>query len=262
MNFEPTDIIYFNNFSKLHDNVNFIFCKTDFLLQEFKNIEKLDHEITLISGNSDYIIDHNNYYNLLPKNVKKWYAQNSLIKNDIIEPLPIGLTNIFPSYRDGHGVAHHGEEIKKQVISDQKKVEPTKFIYSNFRVETNFNERIPIKKICEQSNFIDWEEPILTNSELLYKFLDYELVVCPQGNGLGDNHRIYEVLYMNRIPITFNQIMYDNLHSFFPVLFLNDNNKLSDYDFLKNKVEELKNLKWNRDMLKTKFWLDKIKNNL
>lgn len=261
MNFEPTDIIYFNNFSKLHDNVNFIFCKTDFLFQEFKNIEKLDHEITLISGNSDYIIDHNNYYNLLPKNVKKWYAQNSLIKNDIIEPLPIGLTNIFPSYRDGHGIAHHGEEIKKQVISDQKKVEPTKFIYSNFRVETNFNERIPIKKICEQSNFIDWEEPILTNSEILNKFLDYEAIVCPDGNG-PDSHRIYEVLYMNRIPITFNKIMYDNLHSLFPVLFLSDKTKLLNYEYLKDEITRLKSLDWNEEVLKTNFWSNKIINNL
>jgi hypothetical protein len=68
------NIIQINKFSELHNNETIIFCKTDYIFDEFKNIEKIPNDVILITGNSDYPIDESRF-NLKPKNVKKWYTQ-------------------------------------------------------------------------------------------------------------------------------------------------------------------------------------------
>jgi transposase len=44
------DFVQINKFSKLHNEGKVIFCKTDFIFEEFKNIEKIPHDIILITG--------------------------------------------------------------------------------------------------------------------------------------------------------------------------------------------------------------------
>ena len=51
------DLIQFNKFSELHDGRKIIFCKTDFLSAEFEIIEKMNSEVVLISGNSDFAVN-------------------------------------------------------------------------------------------------------------------------------------------------------------------------------------------------------------
>ncbi len=57
-----------NKLSELHDGKNIIFCKTDFIQQEFQYINSLDNDVILITGNSDYAIDHHKF-NDRPKNI-------------------------------------------------------------------------------------------------------------------------------------------------------------------------------------------------
>lgn len=252
------DTLQINKFSDLHDGKNIIFCKTDFLLQEFEYIKTLPNEVILISGNSDYVIDEN-IYKYKPDNVKSWYAQNPMFTNEIIKALPIGIENKLPAYRDGHGIGWgHRVQLKENVINSFEDKSPTKLIYANFRVETNLEHRNLVRDICISSKFIDWEEPYLSVDNFMYKILDYEAVVCAQGNGDGDNHRIYETLYMNRIPITFNVIMYRNLHHNFPVVFLENLDMLKDEVFVRQKILEAKNKNWDKSILTTEFWKNKI----
>jgi len=254
------DTIQINKFSHLHNGTTIIFCKTDFLIQEFESIKKLNNDVILISGNADYVIDLN-LFSLKPKNVKKWYAQNPMFVNDILQPIPIGIENHLPSIREGHGIGW-GErvKIKQEVIDSQENKIPNKFIYSNFNLNTNFEHRSIIKKICIDSEFIDWEEPNLTVDLFMKKLLEYEAVVCAQGNGPGDNHRIYETLYMNRIPITFNKVMYENLHHLFPVVLVENYEDLSNYEVMRNKINEAKNKNWDRSILEMDYWIKNIIN--
>jgi hypothetical protein len=201
-----------------------------------------------------------NLFKLIPNNVKKWFAQNALINNEIIETLPIGIENLLPSYRTGHGIGYSHVSIKEYEIHNQEDINPNKFIYSNFNVGTNPPHRNFIKEICVKTDFIDWEEPNLEISDFFRRLKDYEAVVCAQGNDMGDNHRIYETLYMKRIPITFNKKMYDVLHKNYPVIFLEDPNILSNYDYMRRKIDEIKNKQWNLDMLDCNYWINKIKN--
>jgi hypothetical protein len=251
--------IQINKFSHLHDGVNYIFCKTDFLLEEFSYINTLNNEVVLISGNSDYVID-NNIFSKLPKNVVKWYAQNALITNDILECIPLGIENYEPAIRNNHGIGYDRVRIKDFKINNKEDKIPSKFIYSNFNVETNRNHRNQVRNVCINTNFIDWDEPTLSLESFFDKILDYEAIVCAQGNGPGDNHRIYETLYMGRIPITFNRTMYDNLHKNFPVVLLEDINLLTDIDYMSKAIKTAKNKTWDKNKLSCDFWIDKIKN--
>ena len=131
------DGIKINKFSDLHDGKNIIFCKTDFLSKEFENISNLPNDVVLITGNSDYPIDHHKF-NKRPKNIKKWYAQNSLVHDDILVPLPIGIENKLPSVRGGHGIGYLDRVTEKEnLLSRELNVTPTKNIYANFNINTN-----------------------------------------------------------------------------------------------------------------------------
>lgn len=256
------DTLQINKFSKLHDGLSIIFCKTEFLPEEFENIKKIKNDVILISGNSDFVIDEN-IFSLMPKNVKKWFAQNPMFTNEIIQAIPIGIANYLPSVRKGHGIGlGGGVEVQENVINSYKDKIPEKFIYANFNLDTNLSHRTEIKNICLSAEFIDWEEPTLNYEKFLYKLLDYEAIVCPQGNGPGDNHRIYETLYMNRIPITFNKVMYENLHHLFPVVLIENYKDLKNYEFMRNKINEAKNKNWDRSVLEMSYWIKNIINGL
>ena len=253
------DTIQINKFSKIHNGKTIIFCKTDYLLEEFDNIRTLPNDVILISGNSDYIID-DFLISKLPSNVIKWYAQNAMTVNEIIKCLPLGIENRYESLRPNHGIGYERVEVKEFEINNQIQTTPNKLIYSNFNTHTNLQERPIIRDICIKSDFIDWDEPTLDVSNFFKKILNYEAVVCPQGNGPGDNHRIYETLYMNRIPITFNEIMYNNLHHLFPVVLVQDYNELLDYEIMKNKINNSKNKTWDNSILDMNYWINLIKN--
>ena len=250
------DTIQLNKFSKLHNGNDVFFCKTDFLLQDFEQIKKLKNDVTLISGNSDYIID-NRFLEVLPKNVKKWYAQNAMINTDVIKTLPMGIENYKPSDRTGHGVGYDRVSTKVMLIDNLKQKEPQKFVYSNFKIQNNVSHRSEVAKYCKTSEHIDWDEPNLSLSTFFKKMLSYEAIVCPDGNG-PDTHRFYEVLYMGRIPIVFNKVLYNNLYHKFPCVILEDISELLDYDLLREKIDDVKSKEYDLSVLDTQYWIDEI----
>lgn len=254
------DTLQINKFSDLHNFNNIIFCKTDYLLEEFDAITKLNSDVVLVSGNSDFVIDEA-IYQKKPDNVVKWYAQNAMFTNEILNPLPIGIENKLPALRDGHGVGWgHRVQLKEDCINNQKEKTPTKFIYANFQVNTNPSHRNTVKTHCESISHIDWELPNLSIEEFMFKIKDYEAVICPTGNG-PDTHRFYEVLYMNRIPIVFEKTTYEILHKEYPCVFIGDIEQLNDYETLKKNIEAEKQKEWNKEKLYMTYWIDLIKSN-
>ena len=149
------DTIQLNKFSKLHNGKNVFFCKTDFLLNDFETIKKIPNDVILISGNSDYIINEK-FLDVLPRNVKKWYAQNAMINTDVIKTLPMGIENYKPADREGHGVGYDRVSVKETLIDILKQKEPNKFIYSNFKIQNNVQHRTEVSEYCKKSEFIEW----------------------------------------------------------------------------------------------------------
>ena len=110
------DYIQINKFSDLHGSPsNVHFCKTDYIISDFKKISQLDTSVVFITGNSDYAIP-DDAIDIAPKNIKVWYAQNALSNHNKIEPLPIGIENKEPSKREGHGVGYFDRVSQKEKI--------------------------------------------------------------------------------------------------------------------------------------------------
>lgn len=251
--------IQINNFSSLHDDVNIIFCKTELLESEFEKIKKFKNDVILISGNSDFCID-DNIFNKRPDNIYKWFGQNALVNHEILEPLPIGIENRFPSIREGHGIGWGDSvEIKERMIYNSPNIIPDKFIYSNFNVNTNHHHRSQVREICINTDFIDWEEPNLSIEGFFRKILDYQLIVCPTGNGI-DTHRLWEVLYSNRIPITFKIGDYNlyKLYEKLPVIILDNITDLENLELLTEKHYNAKINFKNLEMIDCDYWVNKI----
>jgi hypothetical protein len=253
--------IEINKLSHLHNGLEIFFCKTDYIFSEFENIKNQKNNVILITGNSDYPIT-DQMVDAAPKNIKKWYAQNAISNSPIIEPLPIGLENKTPSVREGHGVGYFARASLKESLLEKTNLnnkEPTKFIYANFNINTNPSHRNLIKEMCQKASFIDWEEPKLSLDSFFDKVSEHKMIVCPVGNGL-DTHRLWEVLYCNRIPITFKIANY-KLHELYkqlPIILLNNTDDLLDYDLIAQKYSECKSKNFNQELLNINYWINTI----
>ena len=242
------NLLTINRFAfDFHGNGDVIFCKTDYLFEAFKEIEASNRNVVLISGNSDYCVTPE-IASKAPANIKFWFCQNATFSHDRVLAIPIGLENHFEG-REGHGyVWGHAAEKIKVIQKVDTKVKPSKLLYANFKVETNPKHRTPIKELCQKSEIVTWVEPKLSYEEFVADILDHEAVVCAQGNDSGDNHRIYETLYLNRIPITFNPQQYEVLHHKLPVILCASEADLLDEEVIKEKISIAKK--------KSREWLD------
>lgn len=231
------DFFYINKLSTLHDGKNIIFCKRDYILNEFQTISKLNNKVILITGNSDYPVT-DELVNLAPKNIIKWYCQNALSNNPTINPIPIGMANKEDSYRHNHGIGYFDMENEKENIisSILDTIKPNKFMYANFSINTNINYRASVQKYIQNINYIDWQEPNLDFKTFFNTLVQYKMVLCPIGNGI-DTHRLWETLYCNRIPITIKIGSYKiyELYEKLPIILLDKLEQLND----KNLIEQL-----------------------
>lgn len=255
-----TEIIELNKFAELHDSKQVIFCKTDFLDKEFEYIKSLSNKVILITGNSDYGIT-DQIASQMPKNISHWYAQNCLTKYEKVFPLPIGIENRYECSRSGHGIGYPDRvEIKEQLLSRNLNIIPDKLIYANFAVHSNPEHRTLVKNICKETKFIDFENANLAIDSFFNRILDYKMVVCPAGNGM-DTHRLWEVLYSKRIPITIktgNYKIYD-MYEKLPIIILNSIGELKDRDLILEKYNQ-QLLKNNQEILFS-YWKNKILKN-
>jgi hypothetical protein len=77
-------------------------------------------------------------------------------------PIPLGLECEKVSVRPGHGVGYpERAKEKERLLRRDIQKEPTKRIYSNFNINTNYTHRNMIKNICINAHHIDWQEPNL-----------------------------------------------------------------------------------------------------
>jgi hypothetical protein len=252
------NLIQINKFSNLHNGSNVFFCKTDFILLAFDEIKKLKNDVVFISGNSDYCIT-DEQAEKAPKNIIKWFCQNRISHNPLLESIPIGIENTIECKVKDHGYVWKHAYEKSEILESNplKREKLDNLCYANFNLNTNYNNRSNLKSYISQIKHISWKEPFLNYIEFVQDILNHEAVICPQGNGIGDNHRIYETLYCGRIPITFNPVQFKFLHKLFPVLLIEDFEQLCDEKWLKNKINSIE---INHQYLNCNYWLDKIAN--
>jgi hypothetical protein len=256
------NLIQMNKFSYLHNDEDIIFCKRDFLLEEFLKLSTLNKKnIILIVANSDTPFTED-LLSYKPDNVKHIFATNSMVYNDIVTPIPIGVENSIPCKREGHGIINDEifeklpfltEEI--EVIENYKNDK----LYANFNINTNLGYRTHVKNICLNSDSIVFEYG-LSYFEYVKKIKKYLAVISPTGNGI-ECLRTYEILYLNSIPVCvgdFNlyKAIYEKIYKNLPIVFINSPEDLVNINEIKIQISKVKNR--SKEMLEYDYWENEI----
>lgn len=241
-------------FKGIGDGNKIFYCDTHNVNNFFESIT-FDHDFVLVSHNSDGKVTKtpgisDADFNKKPKNLKKWFAQNVCVDDEIMVSLPIGLENSewFPN------VNKIGQMMEKNVSEKYIK----NILYINHNINTNVKEReLPYKLF----NNKDYVTCVSGHNGVNYKnYIDdvynHKFVLCPEGNGT-DTHRTWECLYVNTIPIekrNFNNSFYEDL----PICFINEWNEITE-EFLHKEYERITKIKYNPTKLDFNYWEKRIK---
>jgi len=244
-----------------HNDENVIFCKIDFILEEFERIKLKKNKCVLIIANGDITFD-DNLFSRCPENVTHIFSTNTNCLSDKVTPIPIGVEIDMLPKREGHGIINEGIFHKKKYLLNPELIEggqPVNKLISNFRVETNRSFRSQIKRICEESNCIDHYNEISFEDFASYA-KSYLGVVSPRGNGI-ECIRTYETLYLGGIPIVVGSIqdyhsIYEKIYKNLPVVFISDQNKLKDFNFISDEIKKVQ--KNSRESLNYDYWVEII----
>jgi len=271
MAYDIDEILEINKFSHLDDGERIFFCKTDYVGQILPRLGELDREVILISGNSDHVINEERFKSK-PSNVVKWFCQNKHFDSEFVVAIPLGVQNYTPcKLGETHGYVWGGSEQKAETLSNAQDRTPTKMIYANFTTDnTRHYSREVWKQIALSEDHITWYpfggfynpySSDLSYGDWVNSVLNHEAVLCPLGNSSvpeGDNHRIYETLYLGRIPIVHTKYYYEQLHHKFPVVLVKNLEDIADEDLMRKEIDKVKSQNFNSNYLKFSYWRDLI----
>lgn len=237
---------YYNNTVNIHElkHGDIIFCKTDFINQFFEKIKDIKVSLKLITHNSDYNINEH-LFRKKPDCIKAWWGQNINFTNKNLFSIPIGLENIW--FRGG---VQYNTIINKLTYGVfQKK---TKLIYVNHAQRNEIRKNAYIyfadKKYSTVKHSVNY-------NQYIQDIIEHQFVLCPDGNGI-DTHRLWESLYLGRIPIVFESIN-TNFYRDLPICFINSYEEVTE-EFLNKEFERIKNATWNYKKLDLNYWIDTI----
>jgi hypothetical protein len=251
------DFIQGEKFKSIGDGKKIFYCDTHNVNIFFDSIN-FDDDFILVSHNSDGKVtktpkNSDADFNKKPKNLKKWFAQNVCVNDEIMVSLPIGLENSewFPQIRKI-------EKIKTKKL--ESKIYKN-LLYVNHNILTNPIERQKPYDIFKDKNWatLEYGNNGINFDGYLDNIYSHKFVLCPEGNGT-DTHRTWECLYLGVIPIekrNINNSFYEDL----PICFVNEWEEINE-DFLKKEYERIINNQFNLEKLNFLYWENKIKKNI
>jgi hypothetical protein len=269
----------YTNFNLNNNYGDVIYLHADMVnnfINDFLN-KMLNPFVVLIGGNDFTFPDDYSNSNLLIENEKviKIFAQNSIINNNKVENLPIGLDYHSLYFYNGK---HDWSDIISPIdpVTQENQIVELKKIFINIEdtlpiAITNFHLamnspprrekfRKPIYDCLKTKNCIKWLDK-QTRTKFWETMNLYTFVLCPFGNGL-DTHRAWEVLCLGRIPIIqkspLNKV-YNNL----PVIEVDDWSCINEEFLISKKNEIINNIKlsiYNFDILTIEYWKKQLLN--
>jgi hypothetical protein len=222
-----------------------IFVRSD-MLQEFfkKKLPLIKNRFILLSHNADNNIDAS-VTNLMNSKVIHWFAQNILIKDSKISPLPIGLSNI-----------------RYNPDSTFIKIVQSEGFNKKNKIAVSFRPNNPERALLVETilKFNTAEEALAENKLDYYrKISQFKFVASPEGNGV-DCHRTWEALYLRSVPIVIRNVMTECFEELgLPVILINnwDELKVMSEDFIEKKYKELEP-KFDSEAIYIDYWLKMI----
>jgi hypothetical protein len=222
LGFNSNNLKYSQKIASINSIYSILPYKTIFVfthdLQDFyTKFESQLYDKIILSHNSDHEITH-------IKNIKLHLAQNCLLYDRKLIPIPIGIEN---NQWFDHQIFNNVREMN---------IKKTKNIYFFFNLNTHPSR---IECFLELHKKLEWNTK--RNKENYYKELAaHKYAICPRGNGI-DTHRIWECLYLDVIPIIIKSdfMFIDNL----PIIVLNNWYEL--YTITEFKNQELNKITMN-----------------
>jgi len=177
-----------------------------------------NNKFVIFSHQEDTRIDKNI---VIPENVLGVYAVNAEHETDKLYPFPFGAQRQL-------GSDDHRLEILKEYVDRDEHIKPTKLFYISCCVARN-EERKPLLEF-ETNNWIttrfdDFSRfyPYEQYNLYLDEIRDHKFIACPRGHDdCYDTHKIWESLYMRRVPVFRDWPYYRRLMQGFPVLFVKE----------------------------------------
>ena len=234
---------------------------------------RLTHPFNIVTHFGDFSVNQQLFnYAKQFSFFRKWFGQNVDCSIDsAIHSLPIGLEN----YTNNLLYTRENARITKtELIHHYQKEEqsiPLYLAYANFYVGNYPEERVPayksvegktwaLSKLHPSSNKTNKEIEIDIYKKYLNEIKSCSYVLCPRGGGI-DTHRLWETLYLGRIPIVKrcnNTRYYEDL----PVLIVDTWEEVTE-KLLTEKLDYYTNRNnFNMNKLKMSWWITLFKENL
>jgi hypothetical protein len=235
------------------------YYKTDFLFNDGvwrdKKINRYQmNSDILVNGHSDFEINQTLSYVLSLKNKPKFiYSINSNNSTKNSLGLPLGITNDCND-SEIHKILGNLDMMKEVYLEYSKKEFRKSLVLLNINKTTHPERSYVFDKFSKES-YVTLSLPDISmegRRKYLIDIAEHEFVLCPRGNGV-DTHRLWETLYMERIPI----VTYEDAHASFiglPILFINNWNEITE-SFLREKLIEIKSKKWMWNKVYLDYWM-------
>lgn len=222
-----------------------LYAKADHYLPLFQRLKKTRAQVALATAESDISITPE-IHRLKPPQVVRWFSTNAVARG--VEALPLGLGNSYcPVTPKAPALAEYQANPAAR----------TKWLYVNFRCETNPAVRQPVMEHF-RSRIGDWltvREGGVGPGEFLAEMTAHRFVLCPPGNGI-DTHRMWEALYCRTIPVVQRHpalAAFEDL----PILFVEDFRTLTQ-PFLREAYERFQSGSFNCEKLFLPWWRERL----
>lgn len=178
----------------------------------------VDNRFIIFSHQEDTCIDENIK---IPKNVLGIYAVNAEYETEKLHPFPFGVQRQMTANDNRRQV------LTNNVIGDEK-VEPAKLLYINCAVDRNEERKdLPIYQTKDWAtcrfDVYSMFYPYSQYQAYLNEIKDHKFVACPRGHAnCYDTHKIWETLYLRRVPIVRDFPYFRRLLQGFPVLYVKE----------------------------------------
>jgi len=244
-----------NRFIDIADTSHAVFCKTDFVL------EHRDQAVSVfMTHNSDYHIT-SKVFEVRPKGLKTWYAQNKDYESEQLVCIPIGLENmtlrVTPASQLGRYSSRPAQGLEKALHISALAKQSLKhdgFVYLNHNANTFPSERNHVLELFGGQDWVTRKSSVPWQ-EYYQDIGTHKFVFSPRGNGV-DCHRTWEALYLRTIPIVRASVAMQDFKEL-PILFVNKWEEIT-YDFLIQKYEEMKGQLYDLSKMKISYWKEKI----